>query len=74
MIAWLEGNLREKAPTRIVLANLPGVDGFDTGTVSARGAEVAMSYPGGLASLRKRVTAEGMYFTQNNGNWILLQN
>jgi len=55
------------------LANLPGVEGFDTGTVSARGAEVAMSYPGGLSGLQKRVRAEGMYFTRNGANWVLRQ-
>lgn len=56
------------------LSNLPGVEGFNTGTVTARGAEVAMRYPGGLPGLRRQVAAQGMYFTRNGTNWVLLQN
>ncbi len=56
------------------LANLPGVDGFNTGTVSARGAEVALRYPGGLTNLRRRIASEGFLFSQSNGSWVLSQN
>lgn len=66
--------LREWQDIRARLANLPGVDGFDTGTVSARGAEVAMNYPGGLAGLSRRVAGEGMSFAQSGNDWILQQN
>ncbi len=56
------------------IANLPGVNDLDTGAVSARGAEVTLNYPGGMAALQQRIVSEGMYFTRNSGNWLLLQN
>ncbi|MGI9408233.1 MAG: DUF2066 domain-containing protein [Hyphomicrobiaceae bacterium] len=59
---------------RARIAGLPGVSDMNTGTVSARGAEVSMHYPGGMVALQQRVAAEGMYFTNSGGDWVLQQN
>jgi len=56
------------------ITSIPGVAGIDTGAVTARGAEIMLSYPGGMTALQQRISAEGMYFTRSNGQWLLLQN
>lgn len=56
------------------LANLPGVETFDTGTVSARGAEVRMRYAGGLTALRQRLARDGLPMGQEGNAWVVNAN
>ncbi|MEO0618925.1 MAG: hypothetical protein AAFZ01_06545, partial [Pseudomonadota bacterium] len=56
---------------RAQLVELPGVEQFDTGTVSARGAEVAMRYPGGIGAFRQRMASAGLRMSQIGADWVL---
>lgn len=53
------------------LTQIPGVSGLDTGTVSARGAEVALNYPGGIAAFQNGIAAQGLRLNNLGGVWVL---
>lgn len=53
------------------LRTLPGVDGFQTNGVSARGADIALRYPGGGAQLRSVLARQGYTLTAAGQRWVL---
>ena len=63
--------LREWQSIRRRLAALPGVEDFGTGAVSARGADVSLRFPGGVASLRRQLAGQGLFLGNTDGAWVL---
>ncbi len=53
------------------LRALPGVAGFRTESMSARGADVVLSYPGGAAGLGAVLARQGYSMTQAGQRWVL---
>jgi len=53
------------------LSQMPGVSDIDTGTVSARGAEVTLNFPGGVAAFQNGVGAQGFRLSDYGGVWVL---
>lgn len=56
------------------LRAVPGLEGFDTGTVSARGAEIIADVAGGVASLEPSLRAIGLVVRNEAGMWIVSRN
>lgn len=57
---------------RTQLLDTPGVDSLDVMTVSARNADIALSYPGGAPALANAVGARGLSLTDAGGvGWVL---
>lgn len=69
---WVEfQNLGQWRSRRQVLSELPGVQNFQTGGLSARGASVALRYPGGGEALRATLARQGLTLEAYNGTWIM---
>ncbi len=57
---------------RTQLLDTPGVEGLDVMTVSARNADVALSYPGGAQALANALGGRGLNLTDAGGaGWVL---
>jgi hypothetical protein len=57
---------------RTQLLDTPGVDSLDVMTVSARNADIALSYPGGAPALANAIGARGLSLTDAGGaGWVL---
>ncbi len=63
--------LREWQRIRRTLVAVPGVDSFEVSALTARGAEVRLIFPGGVAALRRQLRAEGLRLEQADGVWLL---
>ena len=69
---WVEfRDLAQWQQRQRLLSELPGVERFETGDLSVRGASVALSYPGGGERLRDALTARGHALELQNGTWIM---
>lgn len=53
------------------LDDTPGVAGLTVNAVSARGADVALSFPGGGAQLAEVLAPQGLQLRNVGGNWFL---
>lgn len=53
------------------LTQIPGVSGLGTNAVSARGAEVTLLYPGGVAAFQGRLPERGFQLNNFGGVWVL---
>lgn len=53
------------------ISGRPGVQDFRVGAVSARRAEVALSYPGGGQQLANALARDGLSLTNTGGRWVL---
>lgn len=49
----------------------PGVEDVNIASISARSAEVALSFPGGAARLADAVAAQGLALSSQAGGWVL---
>lgn len=56
---------------RQILEETPGVADLTVGGQSARGASVALRYPGGGAGLAEALAPRGLTLEQQNGAWVL---
>ncbi|MFN3869269.1 MAG: DUF2066 domain-containing protein [Hyphomicrobiaceae bacterium] len=56
---------------REALETTPGVGGIAVAAVSARGADLALSYPGGGEALANALAARGLSLTDLGGVWLL---
>lgn len=57
---------------RTRLAKVPGVNGLDVKSLSARSAQIGLQYPGGIERLAQTLGSEGMSLQQaDNGAWVL---
>lgn len=54
-----------------VIAELPGVESFSTGGLSARGASVTLKYPGGGEQLRAALAGKGLQLEPHQGQWLM---
>ncbi|MGI9422528.1 MAG: DUF2066 domain-containing protein [Hyphomicrobiaceae bacterium] len=69
---WVEfSDLGQWRSRQQLLSELPGVTGFETGGLSARGATVLLRYPGGGQQLQAALASQGLSLQFNNGTWIL---
>lgn len=53
------------------LRAVDGVGGFRVGSVSARGADVSLSYPGGARQLAGVLSGQGFALFDSGGTWVL---
>ncbi|MFZ4808076.1 MAG: DUF2066 domain-containing protein [Hyphomicrobiaceae bacterium] len=65
------GNLQQWQDMRRRLAELPGVEDLQIGGVSARGADLALRYPGGGEAMAAMLATQGYDMRPNGGSWIL---
>lgn len=56
---------------RTQLLDTPGVDDVNISTMSARSADVALRYPGGVQSLANAVGSRGLTLVNNGTGWVL---
>ncbi|NOT71838.1 MAG: DUF2066 domain-containing protein [Hyphomicrobium sp.] len=56
---------------RTQLLDTPGVDDVNISTMSARSADVALRYPGGLQGLANAVGGRGLTLVNNGTGWVL---
>ncbi|MEM9354756.1 MAG: DUF2066 domain-containing protein [Pseudomonadota bacterium] len=54
-----------------VIAELPGVESFSTGGLSARGASVTLKFPGGGEQLRAALAIKGLQLEPYQGQWLM---
>ena len=54
-----------------LISELPGVQNFATGGLSARGASVALKYPGGGEQLRSALANKGLQLEPYQGQWLI---
>lgn len=62
---------REWQKIRGRLDKIPGVKAMDVGSLSARGAEVTLKYPGGAEGLSRQVATQELTLENVAGAWIL---
>jgi len=55
------------------LSGLNGVRDFQVNAVSARSADVSMTYPGGAAGLANVLARQGYQMSENGGRWVVRQ-
>lgn len=53
------------------LEDVQGIEGLEIGTLSARGAEVFLKFPGGAPALRSAVAQDGLVLSDAGGVWTL---
>ena len=70
-IQVLFNSAREWYQTNQKLSELPGVSNFQVGPVTARKADVSLSYPGGGKQLANELAREGYVMTDSLGFWQL---
>lgn len=56
------------------LAKVPGVNGLDVKSLSARTAHVGLQYPGGPERLSQALASHGLSLEGGNGSWVLRTN
>lgn len=56
---------------RTQLLDTPGVDGMEIATVSARAAEVTLSFPGGGQALANTLGSRGLSMTDSDAGWTI---
>jgi len=56
---------------RQILSETPGVSSLQVGGLSARGATVALRYPGGGEALRGALQSRGLTLAFSNGTWVI---
>lgn len=54
-----------------MISELPGVENFSTGGLSARGASVTLKFPGGGEQLRAALAAKGLQLEPYQGQWLM---
>ena len=54
-----------------VISQLPGVQNFSTGGLSARGASISLKYPGGGEQLRAALASKGLQLEPYQGQWLI---
>ena len=53
------------------ILDMPGVDNVEVGGISARAADVSLSYPGGARQLAEDMAPKGMMLRNVGGTWVL---
>ena len=66
--------LREWRKIRQALQNVPGVGELDVNSLSARGADVKLSYRGGAQRLQAVVPRHGLELARRGNDWVLRSN
>lgn len=64
-------NLQQWQEMRRRLADTPGVEDLQIGGVTARGADIALRYPGGGQALAATLAALGFDMRPNGGTWVI---
>lgn len=59
---------------RSQLTRVPGVQGLDVVSLSARAANVTLQFPGGAGRLSQQLSRHGLYLQNEGGAWILRTN
>jgi len=62
---------REWKAIRVRLGKVPGLHSIDVGSISARGAEITLTYPGGAAYLSRQLAPYNLALENIGGAWIL---
>ncbi len=62
---------REWQKIRARLSKVPGIGEFDVSSLSARGADITLSYPGGAQGLSQILAAHNLVLENIDGSWIL---
>ena len=63
-------SIRQWRQMRQQLSGTPGVQNLQIGGISARGADIALRYPGGGARLAAALANRGITLQDSNGTWI----
>ena len=58
---------------RQTIQGVSGVENFRTDALSARGAEVSLTYPGGITALSGRLANVGLRLTNQGNTWVLMR-
>lgn len=53
------------------ILDMPGVDNVEVGAITARGADVSLTYPGGARQLAEDLAPKGMMLRNAGGSWVL---
>ncbi|MEM7621084.1 MAG: DUF2066 domain-containing protein [Pseudomonadota bacterium] len=64
-------NLRQWQTIRTKLVEIPGVQQLEVGSLSARGAEISLNYPGGAEYFGRKISYYNMVLEGSDGTWIL---
>lgn len=56
---------------RRTISETPGVEDFQVAGVTARGADIALRFPGGGEGLADSLEAEGLVMQQSGGSWVV---
>jgi hypothetical protein len=64
-------NMREWQEIRSRIAETPGVENFQVGSLSVRSADVALRYPGGGGRLAETLAAKGLRLQSTGGTWLV---
>lgn len=56
---------------RRTISETPGVEDFQVAGVTARGADIALRFPGGGEGLAESLEAEGLVMQQSGGSWVV---
>jgi len=67
-------SLKEWQDIRTRLSKVPGVQGMEIASLSARSADVKFRYPGGAPSLAAKLPSRRMSLMNVGGAWVLRSN
>lgn len=71
LVTVVFSGFREWQAIRSKINKIPGVDSLEVGSLSARGAEVSLSYPGGAERLSQHLGKYSLMLQNENGAWIM---
>ncbi len=71
LVTVIFSGFKEWQKIRKKISDVPGVDALEVGSLSARGAEVSLSYPGGAERLSQKLGRFQLVLQNENGAWIL---
>ncbi len=71
LVTVIFSGFKEWQQIRQKISDVPGVDGLEVGSLSARGAELSLSYPGGAERLSQKLGQYKLVLQNENGAWIL---
>ncbi len=71
LVTVVFSGFKEWQTIRTKINKIPGVDGLEVGSLSARGAEVSLLYPGGAERLSQHLGKYSLMLENENGAWIM---
>lgn len=71
LVTVVFSGFKEWQKIRSKINRIPGVDSLEVGSLSARGAEVSLSYPGGAERLSQNLGKYELMLQNENGAWIM---